>query len=466
MDTVITGGSALKRIMALGLTLFLIGGQPALAGSAGEVEEVYLTVYNGNLSLIREMRSFDLSQGSQDLILEDVSGQLNPATVHLSFPDDVEFSLLEQNYDYDLVNSSKMLERFIGREIELFNDYDNSSRTVTLLSTSGGTVVRDGSGQILLNPPGRVILPAGAADELLLRPTLSWKLWSNAAGSHTGEISYLSGGLDWSADYVLMLNANDTAADLEGWVTLTNNSGTTYNDARLKLVAGDVNRVQDEMRYKLGMEMDAMAAPMAAGGGGFQEESFFEYHLYDLERPTTIRNSQQKQIGLLTANDFAVNKKFLFNGQNGGDVRVAVEFENSEEQGLGMPLPAGVMRVFKADSKGQAQFVGEDRIDHTPRNEDLSIYIGNAFDIKGEATQTDYTDIGNGYTQSYKVVLKNHKESEDVVVNVRAHINGDWTMEQSSLPWEKHDAFTAEWEVAVPADGETEFTYKYRVTWR
>ncbi|MEZ5338978.1 MAG: DUF4139 domain-containing protein [bacterium] len=457
----------MKRITALGLSLLLLATQSAYAASAGEVEDVHLTVYNGNLSLIRELRSFELSQGTQDLVLEDVSGQLNPSSVHLAFPDGAEFELLEQNYDYDLVNTSKLLERFIGRELTLHNDYDGTSLRVTLLSTNGGTVVRDANGQILLNPPGRVILPAGSADELLLRPTLSWKLWSQQAGRRLGEISYLSGGLDWNADYVLMLNADDTAADLEGWVTLSNNSGTTYKDAHLKLVAGDVNRVQEQMKYKLGMDMYDLAGSVATGGGGgFQEESFFEYHLYDLERPTTIRNSQQKQIGLLTASGFPVRKKFLFNGQNGGDVRVAVEFTNEEEQGLGMPLPAGVLRVFKADSKGQAQFVGEDRIDHTPRDEDLSVYIGNAFDIVGEATQTDYTDIGRGYTQSFRVLLKNHKESEDAVVTVRAYIGGDWSMDRSSLPWQKKDAATAEWEVPVPADGETELTYTYRVVWR
>ncbi|MCB1220248.1 MAG: DUF4139 domain-containing protein [Planctomycetales bacterium] len=456
----------MKHIAALGLTLLLLATQSAFAGSAGDVEDVYLTVYNGNLSLIRELRSFELSQGSQALVLDDVSGQLNPATVHLSFPEGVDFELLEQNFDYDLVNTAKMLERFIGREITLHNDYDGTRMLVTLLSTSGGTVVRDSAGQILLNPPGRIILPAGSADELLLRPTLSWLLWSQQAGRQRGEISYLSGGLDWNADYVLMLNADDTASDLEGWVTLTNNSGTTYKDAHLKLVAGDVNRVREELGYALNDLAGTVAQNGMGGGGGFQEESFFEYHLYDLDRPTTIRNSQQKQIGLLTANDFPVNKKFLFNGQYGGDVRVAVEFTNSEEEGLGMPLPAGVVRVFKADSKGQAQFVGEDRIDHTPRDEDLSIYIGNAFDIVGEATQLDYTDIGQGYTQSYKVVLKNHKEGEDVVVTVRADIGGDWQMDRSSLPWQKKDATTAEWEVPVPADGETELTYTYRVVWR
>lgn len=454
-----------QKLATLVMLFSILATGTAHAGSAGDVEQVYLTVYNGNLSLIRELRSFDLTQGNQDLVLEDVSGQLNPATVHLSFPDDVDFSLLEQNYDYDLVNSSKMMERFIGRDIELYSDYDKSTLIVKLLSMSGGTVVQDREGQILINPPGRVILPRGAADELLLKPTLSWKLWSGTAGKRQGEISYLSGGLNWSADYVMMLNAADTAADLEGWVTLTNNSGTTYKDAHLKLVAGDVNRVQDNMKMRNADAMYEMADG-AARGGGFAEESFFEYHLYDLDRATTIRNSQQKQIGLLTANDFPVQKKFLFDGQNGGDVRVAVEFNNAEEQGLGMPLPAGVVRVFKADSKGQAQFVGEDRIDHTPRDEDLSIYIGNAFDIKGEATQMDYKDIGQGYTQSYKVVLKNHKETEDVVVTVRASIWGEWTMPESSHPYKKKDANTAEWDIAVPADGETELTYTLKVVWR
>ncbi|MEZ5338980.1 MAG: DUF4139 domain-containing protein [bacterium] len=439
---------------------------PASAKEAGAVSDLYITIYNGDLALVKEKRSFNLANGRQQFTLDNVSGRLNPSTVHLAFPEGVEFELLEQNFDYDLVNMDKMLEKFIGRELTLIDDYNKTEQRVTLLSTAGGRVVRDASGQILLNPPGRVVLPAGSADELLLRPTLSWDLWSGSSGTQTGEISYLSGGLDWKADYVVMLNADDTAADIEGWVTLTNNSGTTFENANLKLVAGDVNRAQEYDEMPMDGEFERYAMAQEAAPGGFEEESFFEYHLYDLQRPTTIRNSQQKQIGLLTAAGVGTEKLFVFDGRYGGDVSVKVQFENSEENNMGMPLPKGIVRVFKADSKGQAQFVGEDRIDHTPRDEDVRLTIGNAFDIKGETVKQDYKDIGSGYTETWEITLKNHKESEDVTVTVPFAIWGDWDILSASTDYVKKDANTAEFRVDVPADGETKFTFQYRVVWR
>ncbi|MCB1187560.1 DUF4139 domain-containing protein [bacterium] len=461
----------MKRIMATLLLACcvlacLAAPHPASAKEAGDVSDLYITIYNGDLALVKEKRSFDLASGRQQFILDNVSGRLNPSTVHLSFPEGVDFELLEQNFDYDLVNMDKMLEKFIGRELTLVDDYQKTEQRVTLLSTSGGRVVKDSRGQILLNPPGRIVLPSGSADELLLRPTLSWDMWAGNAGTHAGEISYLSGGLDWKADYVVMLAADDASADIEGWVTLTNNSGTTFENANLKLVAGDVNRASDNDDYQRDYEMLDYAMAEEAAPEGFAEESFFEYHLYDLQRPTTVRNNQQKQIGLLTASGISTKKLFVFDGRNGGDVSVKVQFENSEENNMGMPLPKGIVRVFKADSKGQAQFVGEDRIDHTPRDEDVRLTIGNAFDIKGETVRKDYKDIGRGYTETWEITLKNHKESEDVTVTVPFNIWDDWSIFSSTTDYVKKDANTAEFKVDVPADGETSFTFQYRVDWR
>jgi hypothetical protein len=434
----------------------------AHAGEAGGVQSVSLTIYNQDLALIREVRPLTLDKGVQTLLLSEVSGKLRPETVHLRLPGGPALDLLEQNYDYDLVSSDKLLEKFVGKDILLVDDAKGTERRGKLLSTAGGMVV-EADGQILLNPPGRVVLPAGAADSLLLRPTLSWLVDSPAAAQAKAEITYLSSGLSWNADYVMLLAADDKSAGLEGWVTLSNYSGTTYKDAALKLVAGEVNRVREEMRY----EMAAKAAPAAAnGGGGFKEEAFYEYHLYDLQRPTTVKNNQQKQIGLLTAAGVPVKKLFLFDGINGGDVRVMVQFKNDEKSGMGMPLPAGVVRLFKADSKGQAQFIGEDRIEHTPKDEDVRLYTGNAFDVKGEAVQTEYKDLGKGYTASYKVTLKNHKEKEDVVVTVSAQVGGDWQVTASNMDYTKKDATTVEFQVPVKASGEAELTYSFKVVWR
>jgi len=432
------------------------------AAEAGDVDHVALTVYNDGLALIREVRLFDLDSGVQNVVLSEVSGQLRPETVHLSMPDGLAVELLEQNYDYDLVSRDKLLEKFIGKQLTLVDDEHGTHYSGILLSTAGG-IVLDSDGQILLNPPGRIVLPSGAADDLLLKPTLSWLLYSPRSANTDAEISYLSGGLSWNADYVLELNADDSAAGMEGWVTLSNYSGTTYKDAELKLIAGDVNRVPEEKGYDYAMEEEGYADGL--GAGGFEEQEFFEYHLYDLQRATTLRNNQQKQISLLSAQDVPVHKLFMFNGQYGGDTRVMVEFTNDEESDLGMPLPKGTVRVFKQDSEGSAQFVGEDSIDHTAKDEDVRLYIGNAFDIVGEATQTDYEDYDNGYSETYSVELRNHKESEDVVVTVEVQVYGDWSIVRSNYEYEMDDAWTALFEVPVPADGEATLEYKYRVTW-
>ena len=298
---------AIMKAMRLILTLTLaLIPCVTLAGEAGDVESVSLTIYNSDLALIREVRAFDLDRGVQDLVLSEVSGMLRPETVHLSLPSGLEVALLEQNFDYDLVSREKLMQKFIGKQIILIDDEIGLTTSGTLLSVAGG-VVLESDGRILLNPPGRVVLPEGAADDLLLKPTLSWMVHSPQVARTDAEITYLSSGLTWNADYVLQLNADDTAAGVEGWVTVSNYSGTTYRDAELKLIAGDVNVLPeyDEEQYYGAREEVMMADGL---GGGFEEEEFFEYHLYDLQRPTTLRNSQQKQVGLLSAQQVPIRK--------------------------------------------------------------------------------------------------------------------------------------------------------------
>ncbi len=436
-----------------------------LAATAGEVQSVSLTVYNGDLALIREVRAISLDSGTQTVTLKDVSGQLRPDTVHLETPGNPGVQILEQNYDYDLVSRDKLLQRFIGQQITLVNDENNTVLTGILLSVADGLILQSG-GQIMLNPPGRVVLPGGSADDLLLRPTLSWMLSSPQAGNTNAEVSYLSGGLNWEASYVLNLAADDKSAGLEGWVTLSNYSGTTYQDAKLKLVAGDVNRVQKNMYAEMARGGTADMA-MPEPEPQFQEQQFFEYHLYDLLRPTTIRNSQQKQVGLLSAQRVPVSKIYEFNGTQAGQqkVRVVVEIENKKDNGLGMPLPAGTVRVYKQDQSGAPTFAGEDRIEHTPRNEKLRLAIGNAFDLTGEATQMTHKDLGNGYEQTWKVVLKNHKETEPVTIRVAGNFYGNWEITQSNFDYVRENVTTAAWKVNVPADGETTLNYTIKVVW-
>jgi len=434
----------------------------AMAATAGDVQSVSLTVYNGDLALIREVRPVSFEQGQQVVTLKDVSGQLRPDTVHLDTPGNPGVQLLEQNYDYDLVSTSKLLQRYIGQQVTLVNDADHSQITGTLLSNADGIVLLS-DGQILLNPPGRFVLPGSSADDLLLRPTLSWQLFSPQASNTNAEISYLSGGLSWEASYVLNLAADDKSAGLEGWVTLSNYSGTTYKDAQLKLVAGDVNRVQPEM-YKTAMRGEDMAAEAPPAPAGFAEQNFFEYHLYELQRPTTIKNNQQKQVGLLSAQNVPVTKLYELDGsyqQDKAQVRVVVEVENKKENGLGMPLPAGTVRVYKEDKSGAPNFAGEDRIEHTPRNEKLRLGIGNAFDVTGVVMQTDYKSDNSKSQTSWKVTVKNHKETEPITVRVVNHnLYGNWEIQDNKgADFVKENANTAAWNVKVPADGESTITY-------
>ena len=433
----------------------------AFAAAVSGPESVAITVYNSDLALIRETRSFTLAGGAEVIEITDVSGQLNPATVHFGFTDGSEFQLLEQNYDFDLVNTDELLRKFTGKTVKLVDASTQQTLTGRLLSASAGTVLEAPDGSIFLNPPGRFVLPQGAADGLLLRPTLSW-LIDAAAGAHTGEISYLSGGLSWQADYVLHLNSDTTAGAIEGWVTLSNYSGTTYKDAQLRLVAGEVNRVVDEEpRLRTAAVPEAMPAPAAA----FQEEQLFEYHLYGLQYPTTLRNSQVKQIGLLQAAAVPLTKQLYFDGINGGDVSVYVKLRNEEAAGLGMPLPEGTVRVFQNDRSGAAQFIGEDRIKHTPKDEEVKLKLGNAFDIVGETTRQTYSDRKDGWDGSWLVKLRNHKR-EDVLVIVTATLWGEWKVTQSSLPYQQQDAFTIEFQVHVPAEGSSELSYNVSSFWR
>lgn len=460
-------------------------GAAVRTGAASAPSAVALTVYNNDLALIRETRNFNLDGGTQALTLSDVSGMLRPESVHLSFGDGTQFNLLEQNYDYDLVSTDNLLKRFIGRKLDLVDSARGTRQTVTLLNGTAGhqpyeladgilhgatgeRVVQAQDGTILVNPPGRIELPADAAKGLLLRPTLSWLLESPAQGQHAGEISYLSGGLGWSADYVLMLSADDKHAGIEGWVTLSNNSGTTYKNATLKLVAGVVNQVGAQTNSSYDAKYREATRGAVEYQKSFQEEPLYEYHLYDLQRPTTINNNQQKQIGLLTATSVPVKKVYRFDGFSGGEIRVVVQFKNDEKSGLGMPLPAGVVRLFKADSKGQAQFVGEDQIDHTPKDEAVRLATGTAFDVKGEALRTAYHDLGKGYSAAYKVTLKNHKADEDIVVTVSVNPNAysEWQIIASNYGYTMKDASTAEFQVLVKAGGEAELTYSFKVVWR
>jgi hypothetical protein len=460
--------------------------QAAQSGGAGtstieDQKNVAITVYNSNIGLVKDTRTLRLPRGASQLRFMDVAQQINPTTVHIkstTAPNALE--VIEQSYEYDLLNPQKLLDKYVGKELTLVlrTLESNTEKLIptraTLLSNNSGQVWQVGD-QIIINPTNIAEmrfdrLPA----DLIAKPTLVWSLNNTGADAHTVEASYLTQGLNWRADYVVVVNQNDTKADLNGWVTINNNSGTMYRNAELKLVAGDVHRVREMQQ----MAVDEMrtARTTAAGQPQFQEQAFFEYHLYTLQRPTTMKNNETKQISLLSAANFNVKKELVLNGQpyyfqgynNPGEpikekIGVFVSFKNSKDSGLGQPLPAGVVRVYKADAANAQQFIGEDRIDHTPKDESVRVKLGDAFDVVAERKQTDYKAIARRvFEYAYEIRIRNHKE-EAVTVIVNEPIGGDWEIVNSSFPAEKTAAFAARFNVPVAKDGEAVLSYRVRV---
>jgi hypothetical protein len=443
-------------------------------------QSVAVTIYNENLALVKDVRKVMLEPGSNRLALREVSGRMRPETAALrSLSNPGSLSMIEQNFDFDLLTPAKLLEKYVGRNVRVVKTHPTtgveSLETATVLAANNGVVLKIGD-RIETGLPGRIVYD-GVPPNLRDRPTLVTELLSQRGGAQTVELSYLSGGLSWKADYVAELNAADNALDLNGWVTLTNTSGTAYPNAKLQLVAGDVNRVRDEMRLaQAPAAMRAMAKAEAAND--MKQESLFEYHLYTLGRPTTIADRQTKQVALLSAGGVPVTKEMVLQGNdyyyrtsygNLGQkmkIGVFVQFENRDASRLGMPMPKGVVRVYKKDGSGNAQFVGEDSIDHTPKNEKVRLKLGEAFDVTADKKQTDFKrrESTNGasyvYESAYEIVLKNAK-SEPVTVVVREPVPGDWRMLEESARHAKVAAGTSEWRIPVPAEGST--TLRYRV---
>jgi hypothetical protein len=438
--------------------------------------ELAVTVYNSNVALVRDRRKVTLPTGEFRLRFGGVAQQIRPETVSLqSVATPGSLHVLEQNYEYDLISPSKLMEKYVGKKVKLVN-FDQDIRTgeveAELLSVNEQPVYRVG-GEIYLGYPGQVVLPE-IPENLVAKPSLVWLL-VNQLAEQTVEATYLTNGLRWNADYVASYDEKADKMSLEGWVTLVNESGATYNNATLKLVAGDVNIVQPPQPMPMEMmAYDTSTARPAAVPPQMVEEAFGEYHLYTLQRPATIRQNQTKQVSLLSAADVGVEKTYELKGNTAyyiqifppmkdQKVEVRLKFKNSEANNLGMPLPAGTVRVYEKDQSGTLQFSGEDRIEHTPKDEEVEVKLGNAFDVVAERTQTDHRVIGQNVFQSaFEVVIRNHKD-EAITVKVSEPMTGDWQILESSIPFEKEDAFTAVFSVPVPADGEAKVTYRVQV---
>jgi len=447
--------------------------------TSAQRESVAITVYNQNFGLVREVRNIDLPLGRVSLEFRDVAARIQPETVHiksLSSPD--LFSVYEQNYRFDLLTPQTLLQKYVGKQVkihrwnELLGKDDDFDATV--LSIEGGSPVLQIGDRITYGFRGRISFPELPAN-LVADPTLVWLLGSGAAKQKI-EVTYLTQSLGWHADYVLAIDEKDVLGDLQGWVTLTNQSGTSYENAQLKLVAGDVQKIVALATTGESYDMPLPTAePKSAPE--FHEEGFFEYHLYSLDQPTTVLDNEQKQVSLLEAKDIAVSKKLIFfgadyyyrgsYGQVSNDQKVAVylDIENKETNHLGIALPKGIVRVYKKDKSGQQQFIGEDSIDHTPRDEKIRVKMGDAFDVVADKKQTDWKPIDDCRAESaWEIVVRNHKDTAESVELVEP-AGGDWTIVSSSLTPNKKDQQTFTFDVKVPAKSEVKVTYRVRVRW-
>lgn len=449
---------------------------------------VSITIYNQNFGLIRDTRTINLHQGVNNVRFEDVAGCIDPSSVSfqsLTAPNSV--AVREQNYQYDLMDQNTILSKSVGKELKIKHYGSNGTAeelTGRLLnppqsrvfSESGSSVQQQGivlktNDAIVLNPQGQISL-AELPPGLVSKPSLLWKLETDKAGEHRTEIAYQTAGINWKCDYVALLNKDDDKSDLTSWVTIDNKSGGTYKDAALKLMAGDVHKVQQNQAYPMAPMMKAARA--AAAEPQFQEASFAEYHLYTLKGKTTVADNETKQMSLFNASDIPIRKLFIYepnkgnyywNQGNNAEQKVQVKFElaNTEKNHLGMPMPKGKVRVYKKDQDGALQFIGEDLIDHTPRDEKVRLYIGDAFDLVGERKQTNYTRVSDRVSRyTYEISLRNHKDSDVTIVAVE-HTYGDWTILNSSLEYAKKDSHTFEFSAKVPANGETKISYEIEV---
>ena len=454
----------------------------AQSTTLGDQTDLNVTVYNSNIALVRDVRQVNLANGIFNLKFEDIAATVNPATVHfrsLTEPD--KLSVLEQNYEYDLLEPAKLLHKYVGKEVTLVRSYMDNGTTkreeikATLLADNNGPVWKIGNDIVTGGYAESYRFPEVPAN-LFDRPTLLMSLENSGAHKQQVEASYLATNLSWSSDYVLTVNRDDKAADLDGWVTLSNSSGTAFHNARLQLVAGDLNRIQPASAAP--MRAADMAMAKAGRAEQFVQENFSEYHLYSLGRKTSVEDKETKQISLLAGSGVPIEKHFVVNGQNyyyrnqqnpgspiKDDVMVFYKFKNEEKAGLGMPMPAGNVRVYQKDSKGNILFVGEDRINHTPKDEILNIHIGNAFDVVSERKQTDYKRIDTHvWEMEYEITLRNHKDTP-ISVEVNEPIGGDWEMVSSSYKFSKTAAFAAQFNVPVAANGTSVLKYRIRARW-
>jgi hypothetical protein len=473
-----------------------------LACAASLSAQTAITVYNGNFGVVRDTVPLKLEKGITEQSYSGVTSLLEPESVILRDPSGkVALSVVEQSYRGDPVDQNRLLQMFEGRTIRFLKHMDDKQvieegtiiRAPSLVMTTnqyGGQQQRmlepiiEVDGQLMTQLPGIPLFPS-LGDDSVLKPTLTWKLHSDQSAAFDAQLSYLTGGMTWKSDYNLVLPEQGDAVTLTGWVSISNNTGTTFEDAAIKLIAGDVNKVQDAPATRgrvqaMAMEADFAAAPKV------EAKKFDEFHMYALPLTTTLRDRETKQLEFVRSENVATQKRYIYNGtggmryyggistnQNYGqnsqpDVAIYREFENSEANGLGVALPAGKMRFYRMDSDGQLEFTGENTIDHTPKNETIRLYLGNAFDLVGERTRTNFYKHPSRdlIRESFQVEIRNRSEESVTVQIVEPLYRGsNWTIPEHSADYEKTDAQTIEFSLTVAPDAAETVSYTVEYTW-
>lgn len=443
-------------------------------------ELVNVTVYNGTMSLVHDRRRVSLAEGVNRIAWRDVSANMDATSALLEDLDGGGVQVLEQNLDYDLLNPSALLQKYVGRDVIVVHDPQfagqrETRETARILAANDGNVILRYRDRVETEVRGHIVFPT-ATGTFRDQPTLVLDLNSARTGLQTVDLSYLTSGLSWSADYVGSLAADEQHVNLTGLVTLTNQSGTSYDDARVQLVAGNVNVAAPVAGAAL--RTIAHVTANDAYSVNAQQENYFEYHLYTLGRRTTIQNNQTKQVTLLAAHDVPIRKTLELRGsayyyQNPnadlGDklpVGVFVSFDNRGGE-MGIPLPGGTVRLYKNDSHGLSQFLGSDTIGHTPKNETVRLHLGDSFDVTANKKQTDFHFVGMGScatVSSYEVRLGNAKPQPQDVLVIEP-IPAQWTILEENMPHVRSSSSTATWTVHVPAESHTVLKYTSRVTW-
>jgi hypothetical protein len=438
-----------------------------------EGNSVAVTVYNDNFAVVKERRPIVFDKGLNTIKFTDVASSIDPTSVSfqcLSSPGKV--AVLEQNYEYDLVSTSSLLNRYLDRTVNVSikgsgADKGTQANGLLMAARENNLILKNDSGRLEIISEGSVenISLEQLPEDLVTRPTLIWLAQSETAGKENCQVTYTTSDIGWKADYTAVLNAADNALDISGWVTIDNKSGASYKDATIKLIAGDVRRVEEIQPPRMMVYKDVR---MAAAGAAFEEKPFMGYHIYILGRTSTINNNQTKQIEFITpAQNVPAKKIYLYErSKNDKKVQMKFEFENKRENGLGIALPKGKVRVLKKDTDDSLEFVGEDLIDHTPKNEKLSLYIGDDFDIAVEYKLLDSKVATRTRWEKHSIELRNRKDSPvTIFVDEKFPSWVNWKVEESSHPYVKKDAATARFTVEIAADSTATVEYSATQRW-